>query len=303
MHAYHNNPSIKSAILEQLEAHRAAGELVHGVWWQNGKGSAVGCAVHSSDHEEYERRFGIPQMLARLEDAIFEELFNADAQAWPERFMGSIEPGMDLSRVGWEFLYWLLTDKEINPGIAHPHLRDAVEQCVDVVAPLMRGAPAYTAQSAAAESAGNAAWSARSAAWSARCAAWSARCAADAVEMRGAAASAQSAAYAAQSAADSAGNPAWSALSAGESVTCVANAAWNSAYAAQGAGESATCAAEPEGKPSQSSGPWSKPLLIPRRNPHVTCAAGKLMASKLIDLIRETPRASCAAACEASPAS
>jgi hypothetical protein len=252
MHAYHNNPSIKSAILEQLEAHRAAGELVHGVWWQNGKGSAVGCAVHSSDHEEYERRFGIPQMLARLEDAIFEELFNADAQAWPERFMGSIEPGMDLSRVGWEFLYWLLTDKEINPGIAHPHLRDAVEQCVDVVAPLMRGAPAYTAQSAAAESAGN---------------------------------------------------PACSALSAGESVTCVANAAWNSAYAAQGAGESATCAAEPEGKPSQSSGPWSKPLLIPRRNPHVTCAAGKLMASKLIDLIRETPRASCAAACEASPAS
>jgi hypothetical protein len=291
MHAYHNNPSIKSAILEQLEAHRAAGELVHGVWWENGKGCAVGCTVHSSDHGEYERRFGIPQMLARLEDTIFEDLSNGDAQTWPERFMGSIEPGMDLSRVGWGFLYWLLTDKEINPGIAHPLVRDAVQQCVDVVAPLMRDAPAYSAQSAAAESAGNAAWSARSAAWSATCAADAAkstRSAADAVEStRSAAYSAQSAAFAAQSAADSAGNAAWSALSAGESARCAANAAWSAAHVAQGAGEGARCAAEPEGKPGQSSGPQSKPW--PRRNPHVTCAAGKLMASKLIDLIRETP--------------
>ena len=170
--AYHGKPAVKTAILAQLARHREADELVKGKYWQGGKGCAVGCTIHSDDHAEYEPRFGIPQMLARLEDAIFEGLPNGQAKAWPERFMGAIKPGADLNCVGWQFLHWLLTDDAINPGINHPLVRDAIRQCADVLVPLTKGEPvdesaAWSAESgASAESAESAARSAESAAWS-----------------------------------------------------------------------------------------------------------------------------------------
>lgn len=162
--AYHNDQSIKASIIAQLEAHRAADEIVKGRYWEDGEGCAVGCTLHSSNHAEYEPRFGIPQMLARLEDCIFEGLPNAAAQTWPIRFMSAVRPGADLSRVGWQFLHWILTDETVNPGITHPLVQDAVTQCADVLMPLIKGEPAD-------ESAG---WSAWSAARSAESAAWSA---------------------------------------------------------------------------------------------------------------------------------
>ena len=171
--AYHNDAAVKTAIMAQLAAHRAADEIVQGQYWENGKGCAVGCTIHGSDHMEYEPRFGVPVMLARLEDRIFEGLSNGKASAWPERFMGAIKPGQDLSRVGWHFLHWLLTDETVNPGINHPTVKDAVKRCADVLATLKVG---ETADESAAWSAASAAWSAaESAAWSAaRSAAWSA---------------------------------------------------------------------------------------------------------------------------------
>ena len=96
MIAYHNDMANKVAILAQLNAHARADELVKGRYWENGKGCAVGCTIHSSDHAEYETRFGIPQMLARLEDRIFEGLPNGKAKEWPIRFMSAIRPGADL---------------------------------------------------------------------------------------------------------------------------------------------------------------------------------------------------------------
>ena len=173
MLAYHNDPTIKSDILAQLAKHRAADELVQGYgYWQDGKGCAVGCTLYSGDHMEYETRFGIPVMIARLEDCIFEWLPVEAARAWPERLMSSIAPGADLSRVGWQFLYWLLTDEQVNPGISHPTVRDAARQCADVIAPMTKGLPvdpsaAWSAESAAESAAWSAAWSAAGAAESA----------------------------------------------------------------------------------------------------------------------------------------
>jgi hypothetical protein len=224
--AYHNDPAVKAEILAQLARHRAADELRQGLYWTNGKGCAVGCTIYSGDHMEYETRFGIPVMLARLEDCIFEWLPNEHAQAWPERFMGAIAPGADLSRVGGRFLHWLVTDAAVNPGIAHPLVRDAARQCAEAIAPLCQGLPvdrnavdsaacaaesvAWSVRSAlesAAESAAecaawSAAWSARSAAWSAESTAWSVRSAMSAAES------------AAECAAESAMSAAWSADSA-----------------------------------------------------------------------------------------
>ncbi|MBS4051912.1 MAG: hypothetical protein KGZ69_11995 [Methylomonas sp.] len=210
--AYHNDPKIKAAILAQLQAHYDADEIVKGQYWEDGKGCAVGCTIHSGDHMEYEGRFGIPVMLARLEDCIFEGLPNHKAKKWPLRFMNAIEPGAYLSRAGWKFLYWLLTDEKVNPGISHPSVSEAVKQCADVLNPLTEGRPvdrgaAKSAASAARNAARSAARNAESAAWSAaRSAAWCA----------------ESAARSAESAAESAArNAAWSAASAARNAAYV----------------------------------------------------------------------------------
>ena len=219
MLAYHSDPSIKSDILAQLAQlarHRAADELVQGYgYWTDGKGCAVGCTLHSGDHMEYETRFGIPVMLARLEDCIFEGLPVAAARAWPERLMSAIEPGADLSRIGWQFLHWLITDEAINPGISHPTVRDAVRRCADMIVPLTKGGT--DDQSAAWSAAASATWSA----------AWSA--------------AASAAASAARSAARSA---AWSAESAASATGSAASAAERAARSAARSAASATRSAE-----------------------------------------------------------
>ena len=152
--AYHGDPAIKAKYLARVQAHREADELIKGQYWEDGKGCAVGCTIHGSKHARYEIELGIPQMLARLEDCIFEGLPNGNAKKWPERFLSAAQPGQDLSLVGWKFLHWLLTDETVNPGITHPLVKNAVKQCADVLLPLTKGesmdASAYSAACSAA---------------------------------------------------------------------------------------------------------------------------------------------------------
>lgn len=112
--AYHGKAENKEAIIAQLIKHRDADQLIKGRYWENGKGCAVGCTIHGSDHFLYEKRFGIPEQLARLEDMIFEILPNRLAQNWPIRFMKAIRPGADLSRVNFAFMDWVLGNRKIN---------------------------------------------------------------------------------------------------------------------------------------------------------------------------------------------
>ena len=206
--AFKGRQEVKDFYLARIAAHRAADEIIQGVYWENGKGCAVGCTVHSNNHEKYESNLGIPIMLAMLQDRIFEGLPNSAAKNFPGNFLSSIKSGADLSCVGWKFLYWLLTKSNIGE-FNHTSVRDAVRQCADVLIPLTKGENADTsaAESAAESAARTAAWSAaRSAAWSA---AWSA-----AESAWSAADSARSAADSAESAADSAEFAADSARSA-----------------------------------------------------------------------------------------
>ena len=111
MLSYHNDPLIKDKYLARVQAHAAADELIHGVYWENGKGCAVGCTVHSDSHAAYEAELGIPRILARLEDGIFEGLANGRSKQWPEQFLAAIKVGRDLSLIWPRFAVWLLTDK------------------------------------------------------------------------------------------------------------------------------------------------------------------------------------------------
>lgn len=108
--AYHGDLSIKRKYLARVRAHVKADELIKGRYWKDGKGCAIGCTIHGSNHHDYEKELGIPEAIARLEDLLFEGLDNETAQAWPERFLKAIKPGADLSLVIPRFLYWLLVD-------------------------------------------------------------------------------------------------------------------------------------------------------------------------------------------------
>ena len=234
MLAYHNDPAIKSKLLADLQAHADADRLVKGQYWENGKGCAVGCTLHSvgadgaaNNHSEYETRLGIPQMLARLEDTIFEGLPNADAMQWPMRFSAAIATGADLSRVGWQWLHWLLTDG--LPRVNDPVVNAAIKQCADVLLPLIRGEPVDRAAAYAAARAADAAYAAARAADAAYAAAGAAdaayaaaRAAADAAARAAAYAAARAAAYAAADAAADAADAARAAAGAADAARAAA---------------------------------------------------------------------------------
>ena len=112
MKAFHNDIKIKKQYLTRVVAHEKADEIIKGKYWENGKGCAVGCTIHGSYHGAYETELGIPRILARLEDGIFENLPNDLAKTWPRRFLEVIKPGADLSMVWPKFSVWMLTDEK-----------------------------------------------------------------------------------------------------------------------------------------------------------------------------------------------
>jgi hypothetical protein len=115
MIAFHGKEEIKKFYLNRVQEHIDLDEIVKGVYFEDGepgkrKMCGVGCTIHSSDHLNYETELGIPQILAKLEDSIFEKLPNEVAKTWPLRFLESINVGADLSKVWAKFMIFILTD-------------------------------------------------------------------------------------------------------------------------------------------------------------------------------------------------
>jgi hypothetical protein len=143
MNAYFGKQEMKDLKLAQVRAHRMADQIIKGKYWENGKGCAVGCTVHSSDHSAYEREMGIPRLLARLEDCLFERLPNERAMTWPEEFLEAIQIGADLSLVGARFMHWLLVDPK-EGVIQHANTdqtREAIQKIAALYARKIGGSP------------------------------------------------------------------------------------------------------------------------------------------------------------------
>ncbi len=136
MLAFHGKASIKKEYLSRLAAHEAADQIIKGTYWENGKGCAVGCTIHSGQHSAYETELGIPRVLARLEDRIFEGLPNEEAKLFPRRFLTAIKPGADLAPVFKKFLFWLLVDK--NFGVIRHAKTDRTKAAIKAVAVLLQ---------------------------------------------------------------------------------------------------------------------------------------------------------------------
>jgi hypothetical protein len=131
LRAYHGSDAIKAEYVKRVIGHELADEIVKGVYWENGHGCGVGCTIHGHAHMRYEVELGIPVMLARLEDRLFEGMSPADAKTFPRRFLEVIPVGADLSLVGWKFLSWLVeTTLERHAGDA---TRDACREAVAVL--------------------------------------------------------------------------------------------------------------------------------------------------------------------------
>ena len=176
--SFHGDPKIKEFYLTRIRQHAANDEIIHGTYWEQGRGCAIGCVIHSADHTAYEDELGIPEWLARLEDQLFEGQSNGDAKQFAVAFLEAIPVGVNLAPLKWQFCAFLLKENiECVVTLAifddlKTHVVSAIRQ---VLACHETALQTGTWDESAAKSAAESAWSAaESAAWSARSAAWSA---------------------------------------------------------------------------------------------------------------------------------
>ena len=214
LRAYHGDPAVKAKYIARMRAHQEADELIRGTYWKNGKGCAIGCTVHSSEHKAYETELGMPEWFALLEDQIFESMSQKASCRFPMRLLSAIPVGFaEWDRLYHEFCAYILSNVCRFDRTAFPDVAAAVEDIVrlheqlteidDQAWKAARSAARSAASSVARSVAQSAAYSARSAAESAARSAWAAR-SADSAASSAASSAAESAAYSAWSAAESA---------------------------------------------------------------------------------------------------
>jgi hypothetical protein len=153
MQAYHNDPALKEQFVTLLKQHQAADQIVQGTYWSDGHGCAVGCSIESlrqikglrsvdhSNHALYEELIGVPRILARLEDGIFEGLPTKAAHEWPVRFAEAVPVGADLSRVWPQFAVWLLVDPQdgVIKFAKTERSRQAIQEVADLYSQQLNG--------------------------------------------------------------------------------------------------------------------------------------------------------------------
>jgi hypothetical protein len=92
---------------EQVAAHVAADSIAQGVYWDEGnkRGCFIGCLAHSNDPEINEQTYGLPIMVQRIAESIFEALPDDEAKAFFAALPDAVScDGKDLRKVGWQFL-------------------------------------------------------------------------------------------------------------------------------------------------------------------------------------------------------
>ncbi len=122
MQAYNGSATLKKDLLAEARKHEDLDEIIQGTYGDENGWCAVGCTIQSyndrrgktfntSDHSVYEKELGIPRIIARLEDRLFEGMKLKDAKGFPVKFLNAITPGADLSMVWSKFIIWLLADE------------------------------------------------------------------------------------------------------------------------------------------------------------------------------------------------
>ena len=90
-----------------VAAHVAADTIVQGTYWdeETHRGCFIGCLAHDDDPTVNEAEYGLPVMVQRIAENIFEALPADEAKAFFAALPDAVGcDGKDLSRVGWQFL-------------------------------------------------------------------------------------------------------------------------------------------------------------------------------------------------------
>ncbi|NBS67680.1 hypothetical protein EBT31_02050 [bacterium] len=99
-----NTDQLKQRVAE----HVAADSIIQRVYWdsKNMRGCFIGCLAHDKDPAINEAVYGLPVMIQRIAEHIFEALPAADdAKAFFAALPDAVGcDGKDLTRVGWQFL-------------------------------------------------------------------------------------------------------------------------------------------------------------------------------------------------------
>ena len=185
----------------EVAAHVAADTIIQGDYWDEASqsGCFIGCLAHDDDPESNEAEYGLPIMLQRIAENIFEALPADEAKTFFAALPDAVGcDGKDLSRVGWQFLAAELRSLPPQPA----DIQEVIDPVIAGMDRLANGQdwPAATAKAAA-----------------------------------NAAATAKAAAYAAAKAAANVANAAYAAAYAAAHAAHAAHAAANAAYAAHAA--------------------------------------------------------------------
>jgi hypothetical protein len=92
---------------QQVAAHVAADSIAQGIYWDEGnkRGCFIGCLAHSDDPGINEQTYGLPVIVQRIAESIFESLPDDEAKAFFAALPDAMGcDGKDLSKVGWQFL-------------------------------------------------------------------------------------------------------------------------------------------------------------------------------------------------------
>ena len=149
--AFHGKQEIKDKYIARVKAHQEADEITKGIYWQNGKGCAVGCTIEGSDHKKFEVELGIPTVLAHLEDGLFESMSNEEAKKFPLRFLEAIPVGADLSDVFKHLVVWEWDDsvhglKNIQEIKDDKELYDCCEAVTELYRRTLKGEEVETSE-------------------------------------------------------------------------------------------------------------------------------------------------------------
>jgi len=116
----------------EVAAHIKADALVRGSYWKpiknavGGHGCFISCLTHSNDPTPAFERFGLPVVVLRIAENIFEALPDAEGMAFFAALPDAVgRDGKDLSRVHWGFLAAELR--------ALPQTTDAAQAVIDPV--------------------------------------------------------------------------------------------------------------------------------------------------------------------------
>jgi hypothetical protein len=218
---------------QEVAAHVAADSIVQGIYWDEASKSGcwIGCLAHNNNPALNETTYGLPVMVQRIAENIFERLPADEANKFFAALPGAVNcDGKNLTNVGWQFLA-----AELRSLPKQPAQIQAVIDPVITGMDLLASGQEWAAATATAATAAAAAAAAATAATAATAAAYAAYAAANDAAATAAYAAAATAAYAAAYAAYAAATATATAAANDAATTAAAYAAANDAAYADAA--------------------------------------------------------------------